>query len=109
MLSSPEYERGLNYPLGQLTLPESMTRGLPERKRHDLPPRAGEPAFQAQQELFHTFNPLETTVGWSKSMIGIGLVLSPWLVLAALVRLWLFFSSPESFLLLWIARNRGMC
>jgi hypothetical protein len=80
----------LAYPLGQLTLPSSILRPIP-RKRHDLPPRQGEPAFQPQQEIFHTFKEDFKTVGYGKSVIGTGIVLAPWIVLLALVS-----HSPES-------------
>ena len=76
----------LMYPFGRLILPDSILRPIP-RARHDLPPREGEPAFQPQQELFHTFREDEKTVGFLKTAIGTGLVLAPWLVLLVLVSL----------------------
>ncbi|ORY23713.1 Oligosaccharyltransferase subunit Ribophorin II-domain-containing protein [Naematelia encephala] len=83
LLSSLSAHDPLLYPLGTLILPPTSLR-LPPRKRHDLPPRAGEPAFKPEQELFHTFRQDEKTVGFVKSALGTGLVLSPWAVLAAL-------------------------
>jgi oligosaccharyltransferase complex subunit delta (ribophorin II) len=84
LLSSLADHTPLSYPLGELTLPPSILETLP-RGRHDLPPRAGEPAFQPEQEIFHTFREDEKTVGFVKSALGTGLALSPWAVLAFLV------------------------
>jgi oligosaccharyltransferase complex subunit delta (ribophorin II) len=74
----------LLYPLGTIVLPESKLLPIP-RHRHDLPARTGEPAFQAEQELAHTFREQEKSVGWIKSLLGTGVALSPWLVLLGLV------------------------
>lgn len=56
-----------------------------KRKRNDLPPRQGEPAFQVQPELFHTFEPDPKEIGAFVSLVGTGLVLAPWVLFAALV------------------------
>ncbi|CAD6570181.1 MAG: hypothetical protein TREMPRED_005636 [Tremellales sp. Tagirdzhanova-0007] len=84
LLSSLSAHTPLSYPLGELTLPSSILES-PPRERHDLPPRDGEPAFQPEQELFHTFREDEKTVGVVKSLMGTGLALSPWAVLAFLL------------------------
>ncbi|WWC86167.1 uncharacterized protein L201_001040 [Kwoniella dendrophila CBS 6074] len=85
LLSSLDSLQPLSYPLGELSLPQSILKPLP-RKRHDLPPRQGEPAFQAQQELYHTFKDDPKTVGWTLSLIGIVITLAPWTVLFGLLR-----------------------
>jgi hypothetical protein len=71
--------------LGSISLPHSALKPTP-RGRHDLPPRAGEPAFHPQTEIFHTFQPEPKQVGVVKSGLGVVLVIVPWLVLAVLVR-----------------------
>ncbi|KAL0252763.1 hypothetical protein I308_102155 [Cryptococcus tetragattii IND107] len=83
LLSSLNEYTPLAYPLGEICIPESILQPRP-RKRHDLPPRAGEPAFQPEQELFHTFKEDPKTVGWAKSGAGIVVTLAPWGVLLAL-------------------------
>lgn len=70
--------------LGSITLPSSVVKPSP-RGRHNLPPRQGEPAFQPQPELFHTFDPEEKQIGFLKSALGTVFVLAPWLLLAVLV------------------------
>ena len=89
LLSSLSDHAPLSYPFGELSLPASILRS-PPRNRHDLPPRIGEPAFQPEQELFHTFRDDEKTVGFVKSAIGTALALSPWVALAFLVNLRIF-------------------
>ncbi|KAK4687279.1 hypothetical protein P7C73_g2841, partial [Tremellales sp. Uapishka_1] len=84
LLSSLSSLEPLLYPLGEVSLPESLL-SPPARKRHDLPARAGEPAFQAEQELFHTFKEDEKEIGWFKSILGTTIALAPWLVLLALI------------------------
>lgn len=84
LLSSLNEYTPLAYPLGEICIPESILQPRP-RKRHDLPPRAGEPAFQPEQELFHTFKEDPKTVGWAKSGAGVVVTLAPWGVLLALV------------------------
>lgn len=84
LLSSLNEYTPLAYALGEICIPESILQPRP-RKRHDLPPRAGEPAFQPEQELFHTFKEDPKTVGWAKSGAGIVVTLAPWGVLLALV------------------------
>lgn len=84
ILSSLDEYTPLAYPLGELSIPESILQPRP-RKRHDLPPRAGEPAFQPEQELFHTFKEDPKTVGWTKSGAGIIVTLAPWGVLFVFV------------------------
>ncbi|ORX39566.1 Oligosaccharyltransferase subunit Ribophorin II-domain-containing protein [Kockovaella imperatae] len=83
LLSALDSHTPLHYPIGELQLPSSILKA-PLRRRHDLPPRQGEPAFQPQQELFHTFNQGEKSVGFIKSALGTGVVLSPWGVLLGL-------------------------
>ncbi|ADV21204.1 oligosaccharyltransferase complex subunit delta (ribophorin II) [Cryptococcus gattii E566] len=83
LLSSLNEYTPLAYPLGEICIPESILQPRP-RKRHDLPPRAGEPAFQPEQELFHTFKEDPKTVGWAKSGAGVVVTLAPWGVLLAL-------------------------
>lgn len=70
--------------LGKVQLPRSALTA-PPRKRHDLPPREGEPAFQPEPELFHTFREDEKLVGGFKSVIGTIAVLAPWTVVLGLV------------------------
>ena len=70
--------------LGSIALPSSAVKPSP-RGRHDLPPRQGEPAFQPQPEIFHTFEPEEKTIGFLKSALGTVFVLAPWILLAGLV------------------------
>jgi oligosaccharyltransferase complex subunit delta (ribophorin II) len=65
-----------------LELPGSAA---PSRKRHSIPPRAGEPAFAAQRELFHTFKEEEREIAFVKSVGGVATVLAPWALLAFLV------------------------
>lgn len=74
----------LRVELGKVQLPRSALTPAP-RKRHDLPPREGEPAFQPEPELFHTFREDEKLVGGFKSLIGTVAVLAPWTVLLGLV------------------------
>lgn len=81
LLSSLSTHTPLIFPLGELTLPPSILEA-PPRGRHDLPPRAGEPAFKPEQEIFHTFREDEKSVGVFKSTIGTGMAMSPWAVLA---------------------------
>ncbi|OCF55526.1 oligosaccharyltransferase complex subunit delta (ribophorin II) [Kwoniella mangroviensis CBS 10435] len=84
LLSSLDSLEPLAYPLGQLSLPPSILKPIP-RKRHDLPPRQGEPAFQPQQEIFHTFKEDPKTVGWTLSIIGTVITLAPWTILLGLL------------------------
>ncbi|WVQ71234.1 hypothetical protein IAR50_000759 [Cryptococcus sp. DSM 104548] len=84
LLSALDEYAPLAYPLGELSLPSSVLQPIP-RKRHDLPARAGEPAFQPEQELFHTFSEPPKTVGWLKSGSGVAITLAPWGLLVALV------------------------
>nr|ODN86506.1 oligosaccharyltransferase complex subunit delta (ribophorin II) [Cryptococcus depauperatus CBS 7841] len=84
LLSSLDEYTPLAYPLGRLSLPPSVLESLP-RKRHDLPARAGEPAFQPEQELYHTFKEDPKTVGWFKSGTGVIVTLMPWGVLLTLI------------------------
>ncbi|RXK36053.1 hypothetical protein M231_06701 [Tremella mesenterica] len=84
LLSKPSYDP-FAYPIGHISIPPAILKPVP-RSRHDLPPRAGEPAFKAQEELFHTFQPEEKTVSWIWSVLGTGVTLSPWVVLLGLVR-----------------------
>ncbi|KAK8865864.1 hypothetical protein IAR55_001012 [Kwoniella newhampshirensis] len=84
LLSALDSLTPLAYPLGELTLPDSILKPLP-RKRHDLPPRQGEPAFQAEQEIVHTFKEEEKTVGWTKSGAGVIITLAPWALLLGLL------------------------
>jgi oligosaccharyltransferase complex subunit delta (ribophorin II) len=80
----------LAYPLTSLTIHPSLLRPV-RSGRHELPPRAGEPAFRPQEELAHTFKKEEKSVGALFSVLGLGVTLSPWLVLLAMVRhfLWI--------------------
>ncbi|GFZ46479.1 hypothetical protein JCM24511_04726 [Saitozyma sp. JCM 24511] len=84
LLSSLDAYTPLSYPLGDVSLPPSILKPL-SRKRHDLPARPGEPAFQPEIELFHTFRPEEDLGGMGKSLIGTIIALSPWAVLVALI------------------------
>ncbi|WVQ85467.1 hypothetical protein IAT38_007632 [Cryptococcus sp. DSM 104549] len=84
LLSSLDTYEPLAYPLGELSLPESILQPI-ARKRHDLPARQGEPAFQAEQPLYHTFKEEEKTVGWTKSIAGVVITLAPWGLLAGLI------------------------
>ncbi|WWC66428.1 uncharacterized protein I206_100330 [Kwoniella pini CBS 10737] len=84
LLSSLDSLDPLSYPLGELSLPPSTLKPLP-RKRHDLPPKQGDPAFQAQQEIFHTFKEDPKTVGWTLSIIGTVITLAPWTILLGLL------------------------
>lgn len=58
-----------------------------------MPPRAGEPAFAPQEELAHTFKKEEKSVGVIISLLGLGITLTPWVVLLGLVRFVLLQSS----------------
>ncbi|KAI9638420.1 uncharacterized protein MKK02DRAFT_42811 [Dioszegia hungarica] len=82
-LASPPL-RPLAYPLTALTLSPSLLKPL-NRRRHDLPPRAGEPAFAPQEELAHTFKKEEKSVGVIISLLGLGITLTPWVVLLGLI------------------------
>ncbi|WWC58553.1 uncharacterized protein I303_101096 [Kwoniella dejecticola CBS 10117] len=84
LLSSLDSLTPLSYPLGELSLPSSILTPL-ARKRHDLPPRQGDPAFHPQQEIFHTFKEDPKTVGWTLSIIGTVVTLAPWTVLLGLL------------------------
>lgn len=72
-------------PLGTVSLPASSLKPTP-RGRHDLPPRQGEPAFQLLPELAHTFQEEPKAIGGFKALIGVGLVVAPWVLLSILVR-----------------------
>lgn len=75
---------GFRTTLGDITLPSSSLTA-PKRKRHDLPPRSGEPAFAPQPEITHTFQPDAKTIGAPKAIIGSLAVVAPWLTLLGLV------------------------
>ena len=83
LLSSPG-TKPLKWDLGSLTLPIS-SQDVP-RKRHDLPPRAGEPAFAPLPEITHTFRPDEKVIGTTKALVGVVALILPWGFLFALVR-----------------------
>ncbi|WVR05815.1 hypothetical protein IAU60_002840 [Kwoniella sp. DSM 27419] len=84
LLSSLDTLEPLSYPLGELSLPASVLQPV-ARGRHDLPPRQGEPAFQREQEIQHTFKEEEKTVGWTKAVLGTIVTLAPWGVLLSLL------------------------
>jgi hypothetical protein len=95
LLSSLDAYTPLSYPLGDVSLPPSILKPL-SRKRHDLPARPGEPAFQPEIELFHTFRAEEDLGGMGMSLVGTILALSPWAVLVALVSAELLRGSSSS-------------
>lgn len=80
---SPEISP-ISIPLTSLTIHPSLLKVI-RTDRHAIPPRAGEPAFRPQEELAHTFKVEEKSVGAFISLIGLGITLSPWLVLVAMV------------------------
>ncbi|WOO76608.1 Dolichyl-diphosphooligosaccharide--protein glycosyltransferase subunit 2 [Vanrija pseudolonga] len=82
LLSDGDARKPLSFPLGVLELPGS---GEPARKRHSLPPRAGEPAFAEQGYLFHTFKEEEREIAFVKSVTGVVGVLAPWALLVLLI------------------------
>jgi oligosaccharyltransferase complex subunit delta (ribophorin II) len=72
----------LKWELGSITLPAGEAA---PRKRHDLPPREGEPAFAPLPQITHTFRADEKVIGFPKAAIGVAALILPWGVLFALV------------------------
>ncbi|KAL1413632.1 hypothetical protein Q8F55_001410 [Vanrija albida] len=83
LLSNGDEHKPLSFPLGVVELPGSALQ--PQRKRHSLPPRAGEPAFAPQGDLFHTFKEEEREVAFVKAAAGVAIVVVPWALLLALI------------------------
>jgi oligosaccharyltransferase complex subunit delta (ribophorin II) len=84
LLSSPG-SKPVSWALGSVTLPAAPADVTPTRRRHDLPPRAGEPAFAPQPEITHTFRVEEKTVAFPKAAAGVAALVLPWGVLFSLI------------------------
>jgi oligosaccharyltransferase complex subunit delta (ribophorin II) len=82
LLSSPG-QKPLRYELGTLSLPSDGTTR--SRRRHDLPPREGEPAFAPLPQITHTFRPDEKVIGFPKAAAGVAALVAPWALLFILV------------------------
>lgn len=85
LLSTPG-AKPVSWSLGTVALPPAPADAAAPRRRHDLPPRANEPAFAPQPEITHTFRADEKPVALPKAAAGmLALIIVPWCVLFVLI------------------------
>ncbi|GAA6010695.1 hypothetical protein JCM11491_002900 [Sporobolomyces phaffii] len=85
LLGSSQHGRGLALPLGTFTLASSLALPFPYPPNQDLPAHWEVDKYSLQPRIDWTFKSPEKRVGTVVSLLGLGVVLAPWLVLISIL------------------------